>query len=269
MNQPQTDTNPTATAPQNGINPDGTHRTVLVTGSSRGMGRAEALTFAGQGYDVIVHYAGNKAKADETAEEIRARYGVRAEVIQADLTKNEDIERLAKQALAVFGHIDMLVNNAGYVLYGPVKDKTIDDFGKMMCIHLYAPFLLTKLLAPTMVERGFGRVVNIGTIGVMKTYNAESAEYDAAKAALLNLTKTMSLAYQPVVNVNCVCPGWMDTDMTRQNPPELNKTITGRISKGRFGKPEEVAGVVAFLASDAAEYIDGEVICADGGYKLV
>lgn len=269
MNEPQKDIITATTAPQNGINPDGSRRTVLVTGSSRGMGRAEALTFAKQGYDVIVHYAGNKAKADETAEEIRSRYGVRVEEIQANLTKKEDLERLGKKAVAAFGHIDVLVNNAGYALYGPVKDKTIDNFDKMMRIHLYAPFYLTKLLAPAMVERGFGRVINIGTIDVMKTYNAESAEYDAAKAALLNLTKTMSLAYQPVVNVNCVCPGWMDTDMTRQNPPELNKTITSRISKGRFGRPEEVAGVVAFLASDAAEYIDGEVICVDGGYKLV
>lgn len=233
------------------------------------MGRAEAIQFAKDGYDVIIHYSGNKAKAEEVANSIREQYGVRAGTSQADLTKQEDIERLAKEALEAFGHIDVLVNNAGYATYGNYEDKTISSFEDMMKIHLYAPFYLTKLLAPTMMERKHGRVINIGTIDVMKTYNAESAEYDAAKAALINLTKNMALAYQPYINVNCVCPGWMNTDMSRQNPKEVNDMIVGRICKGRFDEPEEVAKVVAFLASDTAEYIDGETICVDGGYKLV
>lgn len=243
--------------------------TALVTGSSRGMGRAEAIQFAKDGYDVIIHYSSNKAKAEEVANSIREQYDVRAKTLQADLTKQENIERLAKEALEAFGHIDVLVNNAGYATYGDYADKTISSFENMMKIHLYAPFYLTKLLAPTMMERKYGRVINIGTIDVMKTYNAESAEYDAAKAALINLTKNMALAYQPYINVNCVCPGWMNTDMSKQNPKEVNDMIVGRICKGRFGEPEEVAKVVAFLASDAAEYIDGETICVDGGYKLV
>lgn len=244
-------------------------KTALVTGSSRGMGRAEALAFAQKGYNVIVHYAGNKDKAEAVKEEIENKYHEQAAVFQADLRKKEDIERLAKEASKAFNGIDVLVNNAGYATYGPVKDKSITSFEAMMQIHVYAPFYLTKLLAPAMVKNKFGRIINIGSIDAMKTYNAESAEYDAAKAAVINLTKTSSLAYQPYVNVNCVCPGWIQTDMTKQNPAKLNDYITGRIAKSRFGKPSEIAKVVAFLASDDASYIDGETICVDGGYKLV
>lgn len=244
-------------------------RTVLVTGSSRGMGRAEALEFAKKGYNVIIHYASKKEDADEVKAEIEKTYGAKVAVVQADLRKNEEIERLAEEALKAFGQVDVLVNNAGYAIYGPFEDKTIEGFEEMMQIHLYAPFLLTKLLAPKMAASKFGRIINIGTIDVMKTYNAESAEYDAAKAALISLTKTSSLAFQPYVNVNCVCPGWIWTDMTAANSKELNDYIVGRIAKGRFGHPEDIAKVVVFLASDDADYIDGNTICVDGGYKLV
>lgn len=244
-------------------------RTALITGSSRGMGKAEAIEFAKKGYDVVINYAGSKDKAEQLKTEIEQKYGVKAVAIQADLRRKEDIERLAEEALKAFGGVDVLVNNAGYATYGPVEKQSIESFEEMMKIHLYAPFYLTKLLAPKMAERKFGRVINIATIDVMKTYNAESAEYDAAKAALINLTKTSALAYQPYVNVNCVCPGWMHTDMADENPADLEEYIKGRVCKGRFGEPEEVAKVVTFLASDDAEYIDGEVICVDGGYKLV
>ncbi len=244
------------------------NKVVLVTGSSRGMGRAEAIEFARRGYDVIVHYSGNKAKAEEAKSEIE-KLGANAAVVQADLRKKEEVEMLAEKAEAAFGKIDVLVNNAGYALYNDFSEKTIETFEEMMKIHLYAPFYLTKLLAPKMAEHKFGRIINIGTIDVMKTYNAESAEYDAAKSALISLTKNSALAYQPYVNVNCVCPGWIQTEMTEQNSLDLNEYIKGRICKKRSGKPEEVAKTVAFLVSEDAEYIDGETICVDGGYKLV
>lgn len=138
-----------------------------------------------------------------------------------------------------------------------------------MKVNLYAPFLLTKLIAPLMVKNKYGKIVNISTIDVMKSYNAESAEYDASKAALINLTKTSALAYQPYVNVNCVCPGWIHTDMTEQNGEEINKFFLSKICKGRFGEPEEIAKIVYFLCTDAAEFIDGETICVDGGFKNI
>ena len=244
-------------------------KVVLVTGSSRGMGKAEVKEFASRGYDVIIHYVGNESKAKEVKAEVEKEYGVRAEIVQANLLEEAGIEKLAKEALEAFGHVDVLVNNAGYAVYGDYGEKTIAGFEEMMKIHVYAPFYLTKLLAPKMAENKFGRVINIGSIDATKTCNAESAEYDAAKAAIINLTRNSAYAYKPYVNVNCVCPGFTNTDMSDMNPSDLEEYMCGKICKGRFAKPEEIAKVVAFLASDDAEYIDGEVITVDGGYSMV
>lgn len=120
-----------------------------------------------------------------------------------------------------------------------------------------------------MVRREYGKIVNIASIDAICTYNPESAEYDASKATLINLTRTMSLALAPHVNVNCVAPGWVNTDMNKDLPAELVEAQVARISKGRFAEPHEVAALVAFLAGDEAEFIDNEVIRIDGGYKLV
>ena len=244
-------------------------KVALVTGSSRGMGKAEILEFAKRGYDVIIHYVGNEAKAQAVKEEAEKTYDVKAAIVQADLLEEAGIEKLAKEALSAFGHVDVLVNNAGYAIYHDFSEKTITGFDEMMKIHVYAPFYLTKLLAPKMAENKFGRIINIGSIDATKTCNAESAEYDAAKAAVINLTRNCAYAYKPYVNVNCVCPGFTNTDMSDMNPSDLEEYMCGKICKGRFAKPEEIAKVVAFLASEDAEYIDGEVITVDGGYSMI
>lgn len=142
-------------------------------------------------------------------------------------------------------------------------------FRRKIRVNCYAPFLLTKLIAPKMMEQKYWKIVNISTIDVMKSYNPESMEYDASKAALINLIKTSALAYQPYVNVDCVCPGWIHTDVTEQNGEEPNKFFIGKICKGRFGEPEEVAKVVRFLCSDDADFIDGEVLYVDGGFMNI
>lgn len=245
------------------------NKVALITGSSRGMGKAEAFEFAKNGYDVIINYVKSSAKAEEIKSEIEKEYGVKVLSIQADLAKEEDIKRLVDEAYKEFGHIDVLINNAGIAPYGPMEEKSISTFENTMKVNFYAPFLLTKLIAPKMMEQKYGKIVNISTIDVMKSYNAESAEYDASKAALINFTKTSALAYQPYVNVNCVCPGWIHTDMTEQNGEELNNFFLSKICKGRFGKPEEIAKVVRFLCSDDADFIDGEIICVDGGFKNI
>ena len=244
-------------------------KVVLVTGSSRGMGKAEVLEFASRGYDVIIHCAGNITKANEVKEEVESKYGVKAAIVQANLLVEAEIEKLAKEAVEAFGHVDVLVNNAGYAIYGDFSDKTISGFEEMMKIHVYAPFYLTKLLAVQMAENKFGRVINISSVDATKTCNAESAEYDAAKAAVINLTRNSAYAFKPYVNVNCVCPGFTHTDMSDLNPGDLEAYMSQKICKGRFAYPYEIAKVVAFLASDDAEYINGEVITVDGGYSMV
>lgn len=245
------------------------NKVVLITGSSRGMGKSEAYEFASKGYDVIVHYVNSKKKAEEISSDLKEKYSVRSIAIKADLSKEDEVRTLAKTALKEFGKVDVLVNNAGMALYSNFEDKTIDDFEKSMKVNFYAPFLLTQILGEEMMKNKYGKIINIATIDVMTTYNAESAEYDASKAALINLTKTASLKFQPYVNVNCVCPGWVATDMNKNLPQELLDYQVSKTCKGRMAKPEEVAKLVMFLASDDAEFIDGEVIKIDGGYKLM
>lgn len=196
------------------------------------MGKAEAYEFAVRGYDVIIHYGNSKESTEKISKDIEEKYGVRTALIQADLSKEEEVRALASKALAAFGKVDVLVNNA------------------------------------EMAKNKYGKIVNIATIDVMTTYNAESAEYDESKAALISLTKTSSLQFAPYVNVNCVCPGWTATDMNKDLPQELLDYQASKTCKGRMEKPEEVAKLIAFLASDDAEFIDGEVIKIDGGYKL-
>lgn len=245
------------------------NKVAMITGSSRGMGKAEAYEFASRGYDIIIHYGKSKELAEAVKTEIEEKYGVRAATIQADLMNEEATRKLAQTALEAFGKIDVLVNNAGMALYDDFDKKTIQGFEQSMQVNLYAPFLLTQIIAPEMVKNEYGKIINIATIDVMTTYNPESAEYDASKAALISLTKTSSLQYAPYVNVNCVCPGWVLTDMNKDLPQELLDYQASKTCKRRMAKPEEVAKLVAFLASDDAEFIDGEVIKIDGGYKLM
>lgn len=242
-------------------------KVALITGSSRGMGRAEAYEFAKNGYNIILNYIKSSEKADLIKKEIESLYKVKVLSIQADLSNEKDIRRLVEESYKQFGQIDVLVNNAGIAPYSSVENKSIESMEETMKVNLYAPFLLTQLIAPRMVNRKYGKIVNISTIDVMKTYNAESMEYDASKSALISLTKTSALAYAPYVNVNCVCPGWIHTDMTEQNGEDINNYFLKKICKERFGEPEEVAKLVRFLCSDDAEFIDGEVICIDGGFK--
>lgn len=245
------------------------NKVVLITGASRGMGKAEAYEFASRGYDVIINFVNSEAQAAAVKADIEEKYGVRACTIQADLSKEAEVKRLAENALNAFGKVDILINNAGIALYSDFNEKSIDDWNKSMQVNLYAPFLLTQLLGAEMMKNKYGKIVNIATIDVMTTYNPESAEYDASKAALLNLTKTSALQLQPYVNVNCVCPGWVETDMNKNLPQELLEYQASKTCKGRMAKPEEVAKLVAFLASDDADFIDGEIIKIDGGYKLM
>lgn len=185
------------------------NKVAMITGSSRGMGKAEAYEFASRGYDIVVHYVNSKEVAENIRADIEEKYGVCAIAIGADLMEQKQTRELAEKALKEFGKVDVLVNNARMVLYDDFANKTVEGFEKSMQLNLYAPFLLTQILGEQMAKNKYGKIVNIATIDVMTTYNAESAEYDASKAALISLTKTSSLQFAPYVNVNCVCPGWV------------------------------------------------------------
>lgn len=245
------------------------NRVVLITGSSRGIGRATAIEFAKKGYDIIINYVHSEEEAKKFKVELEELYGIQALAIRADLAKEEEVRALAAHAIATFGKVDVLVNNAGIALYGKVEDKTTADWNVTLQTNLIAPFLLSQILGEGMVKNKYGKIVNISSIDAIYTYNAESMEYDAAKAALINMTYNFAQWLQPYVNVNCVAPGWVETDMNKDLPQELIEYQTSKICKKRFAKPEEIAKLVVFLASDDAEFINSEVIKIDGGYKLI
>lgn len=243
-------------------------RTALVTGSSRGIGKAAAEEFAKHGYNVVLNYVNSEEKANKFRDELENKYGIEVISVKADLSNEEDVRKLAEKALLCFGKVDVLVNNAGIALYSDVADKTVSDWDISLKTNLIAPFLLSQILGTEMVKNKYGKIVNIASIDAIYTYNAPSMEYDASKSALINMTKNFALELHPYVNVNCVAPGWVDTDMNRDLPQELIDYQLEKICKKRFARPEEVAKLIAFLASDDAEFINSEVIKIDGGYKL-
>lgn len=243
-------------------------RTALITGSSRGIGRATAEEFAKRNYNVVINYANSKEKAENLSSELEKKYGIKAIAVKADLSKEDEVRSLAEQALGKFGKVDVLVNNAGIALYSEVSEKTSADWALSMQTNLIAPFMLSRILGAEMVKNKYGKIINIASIDAICTYNAQSMEYDASKAALINMTYNFALELQPYVNVNCIAPGWVDTDMNKELPAELIEYQKSKICKNRFAKPEEVAKLIAFLASDDAEFINSDVIRIDGGYKL-
>jgi 3-oxoacyl-[acyl-carrier protein] reductase len=237
----------------------------VVTGGSRGIGRAICEKLAAEGYHVALIYAGNRDAAEQTAEAIR-KYGKKALAVQCNVADAENTKEAFQQILAQFGQIDVLVNNAGIT-----KDKLSvmmkpEDFEAVIGVNLTGTFHCIRQAAPAMLKRRSGRIINLSSVsGLMG--NAGQANYSASKAGIIGLTKTIAkeLASRGIT-CNAVAPGFVETDMTAvfQGNEDLLKTIPLH----RFAKAEEVAALVAFLASEAAGYITGEVIRIDGGLAM-
>ena len=245
------------------------NKVALVTGSSRGIGRATAYEFAKRGYDVIINYHKNKKPAEDLARRIKTDFGVKTALFCADVSVEGDVKLLVDEIKKDFGRIDVLVNNAGLDMACEFKDKTVSNFLKTLSVNLVGPFLVAKYVAPLMLEQKSGKIINISSNNASKAYDPTTADYDASKAALENLTKNMAIEYAPYINVNAVAPGWVDTDMNKKffDDKEIKKLECERILKKRFAEPEEIAKLIAFLASDDADYINGTVITIDGGMR--
>jgi 3-oxoacyl-[acyl-carrier protein] reductase len=242
-------------------------RVAIVTGGSRGIGRAIAERLAGSGAAVVVNYRGNAAAAEATVATITAAGGT-AIAIQGDVSQPEDVEHLVKTTLERFGHIDILVNNAGITRDTLLLRMKESDFDEVIATNLRSVFLCTRAVLRPMTKQRFGRIINITSV-VGLTGNAGQANYAAAKAGILGFTKSTAREMASRgITVNAVAPGFIETEMTDALNEETRKAILATIPLGRFGQPAEVAGLVCFLASDAGAYISGQTLTIDGGMVM-
>lgn len=239
-------------------------RVALVTGASRGIGRAIALALAREGATVIVNYATRRETAEAVVNAITAQ-GVRAVAIAADVADAGQVEAMFKEVLGKFGRIDILVNNAGITRDNLLLRMKDADWEQVINTNLKGAFLCARAAAKAMLKQRWGRIINISSV-VGLTGNAGQVNYASAKAGLIGLTKSLAreLASRQIT-VNAVAPGFIETDMTKELGAEVRQAMLGSIPLGRFGQPEDVAEAVVFLASEKASYITGQVLVVDGG----
>ena len=186
--------------------------------------------------------------------------------IKADVSDENEVQNMVKVILNEFEKIDVLVNNAGIAIDKEFEDRTAEDWRKTLDTNLIAPFLVSKYVGEVMFKNKSGKIINISSTNGINTFFPTSIDYDASKAGLINLTHNLAIQFAPYINVNCVAPGWVNTDMNKELPKELIEEETNKIYKKRFAEPEEIAKVVTFLASEDADFINDEVIKVDGGY---
>ncbi len=243
----------------NGINLAG--QRALVTGATSGIGRAVAMELARDGAEVLVH-GRDAARGSETVEEITASGG-KARFMAADLTDPADVRRLADEA----GDVDVLVNNAGISVWGPTADFDVEAYDAMFAGNVRAPFLLVAAIAPGMVARGKGSIVNVSSMAASVGMTGGAA-YGATKASLSSMTRSWAAEYSPSgVRVNAIAPGPVYTPTP--SGPEFIKALGEKTAMNRASEPEEIAEVVAFLVSPAASYVTGATVAADGGRTAI
>ncbi|MBB5182358.1 3-oxoacyl-[acyl-carrier-protein] reductase [Catenisphaera adipataccumulans] len=237
---------------------------VLITGSSRGIGKAMALAFARAGYTVIVNYRGNQEAAEATLAQVQT-YSPESMMIQADVADNEGVRAMFQTVKKQYGRLDVLINNSGINRDGMMLRMTEADFDQVLNVNLKGAFLVSKEAGRLMLRQKSGSIINMSSIvGVIG--NAGQCNYAAAKAGLIGLTKSLAkeLASRNI-RVNAIAPGFIDTEMTAKLPEDVKKQMLGEIPMRRFGTPEDIAKTALFLAGADSTYITGQVIHVNGG----
>ncbi len=239
----------------------------LITGGSRGIGREICIEHAKNGYAIALNFAGNVAKAEETKTLCEA-FGVPVLLLQADVSKNDQVENMVQTILAEFGRIDVLVNNAGITKDMLLMRMSEAEFDDVIDINLKGTYLCMKHVVRTMMKQRFGRIVNMSSI-VGMVGNAGQINYAASKAGIIGMTKSLAKEIgSRGITVNAVAPGFIETDMTDGLLDDQKELITKQISVGRLGTVSDIAKTVQFLTSKDASYITGQVISVDGGMTL-
>ncbi|MCQ2008923.1 MAG: 3-oxoacyl-[acyl-carrier-protein] reductase [Sporolactobacillus sp.] len=242
-------------------------KTALVTGASRGIGRAIAIKLARLGASVIVNYSGNKTRAEDTVAEIESAGG-KALIWQCDVSDETAVQAMIKKSIEQFGHIDIVVNNAGITRDGLLMRMKEEDWDAVLNTNLKGVFLVTKAALRPMMRQKAGRIINVASV-VGLLGNSGQANYVAAKAGVIGLTKaTAREVASRGITVNAVAPGFIITDMTDQLSEEIKDKMKQDIPLGQLGAPDDVANAVAFLASDDSKYMTGQTLSIDGGMSM-
>jgi len=243
------------------------NRISLITGSSRGIGRAIALNFAKEGSDVVVNYVVNDNAAEEVISKIRSM-GRRCFSFKADVSKGDNVKKLFSKIIQEYGKIDILVNNAGITMDSTLHKMSYENWDSVIKVNLTGVFNCCRQAVVNMRENNYGRIINISSV-VGIGGNFGQTNYAASKAGVIGFTK--SLAYETAkrkITVNAVAPGFIETDMTKKIPDNIKEKIISSIPMKRFGDAEDIAKMVTFLVSDDASYITGQVFSINGGYLM-
>lgn len=241
-------------------------KTVLVTGSSIGLGSAIIEKYASNNYNVVITYNNNKDEALKLNEKIK-KYNIDSLVVKCDISNENDIENMKNAIIDKFGKLDILINNAGISNDSLVSDKTKENFMRILEVNLVGTFLVSRVFGDLMYKNKKGTIINIGSTNGIDTYYEYSLDYDSSKAGVINLTHNLANYYSPYINVNCVCPGWINTPMNKDMDYDFRKNEENKILLNRFAEPYEIASLVYFLGTEEASYINDSIIRIDGGKK--
>ena len=241
------------------------NKIALITGSSRGIGKATALLFAEEGAKVVVNYFSHEKEAFAIVDEIK-KIGSDAIAIKCDVSKETDVKKMVRKAIDKFGKIDILVNNAGIVFDVPFFDRTVEQWKRTLDVNLIGTFLCSKYVSQQMLKKDGGKIINISSTNGIDSFSPGSIDYDASKAGIIILTRNLAKELAPKIQVNSIAPGWVDTEMNTDLPQDFIKEEKEKIYLKRFAKPEEIAKAILFLASNDASFITGSTLKVDGGY---
>ena len=242
------------------------NKVVLITGSAKGIGKAIAKELAKSGYDIVINYLTSREAAAKLKEEIINTYSVRCLTICADVSNVNQVDQMVSEIEEKLGGVDILVNNAAIDLSNLFHLKTTEEFKRTLDVNVVGAFNCAKRVYRHMLEKEYGRIINISSTNGINTYYPMCIDYDASKAALISLTHDLAAEFAPYINVNCIAPGFIGTDNELEGyDEEFLKEEVDKIMVKRYGDPKEVAYLVSFLVSDKADFINNTVIRIDGG----